>query len=128
VLFGEDYKRGEFLVNLKEEYRKADLSWGSELPDHLPYLLLLISETKEKDFVEELCWCLLIPALKEMIRNFRSETNVYKGLLQMLLVVLETDFQHVPYEQYQINTDVKAGFLDCIGCSSKKSKKPVKTF
>ncbi|MCB0805161.1 MAG: hypothetical protein KDC05_05130 [Bacteroidales bacterium] len=128
VLFGEDYLRGEFLVNLQAEYRKAGLSWGKELPDHLPNLLLLISKNNNRDFVDEFCWCLLIPALKEMIHNFNSETNVYKGLLQMLLIILEKDFTYLDIEQYHIKTGVKSDFLDCIGCSWKKSKKNVKTF
>ncbi len=126
VLFGEDYKRGEFLVSLKEEYRKAGLSWGKELPDHLPNLLLLLSECNDEGFVEEFSFSMLIPAIREMIRNFHSESNVYKGLLKMLLLVLEEDFQDAPYEQYEIKTGVKSDFLDCIGCSKMKSKKSIK--
>ncbi|MDZ7740674.1 MAG: hypothetical protein U5Q03_02720 [Bacteroidota bacterium] len=126
VLFGEDYKRGEFLVSLKEEYRKAGLCWGDELPDHLPNLLLLLSECEDDAFVEEFSYTLLIPAIREMIRNFHSKTNVYKGLLELLLLILEEDFQDAPYEQYEIRTGVKSDFLDCIGCSWNKSKKNIK--
>lgn len=126
VLFGEDYKRGEFLVSLKDEYRKADLDWGTELPDHLPNVLSLMYTSNDDDFIKEFSYCLLIPAVKEMIRNFHSESNVYKGLLKMLLIILETDFKGLPYEQFEIKTDAKSDFLDCIGCSWKKSKKNIK--
>ena len=42
VLFGEDYKRGIFLVNIKKEQIKAGNDCGSELPDHLPNILTLL--------------------------------------------------------------------------------------
>ncbi|MCF8227790.1 MAG: hypothetical protein K9G58_00240 [Bacteroidales bacterium] len=126
VLFGEDYMRGEFLVALQKEYRNASLGWGNELPDHLPNVLMLISESSKREFVREFSYSLLIPAIREMIRNFHSESNVYKGLLKMLLFILEEDFEGAPFEQYQIKTGVKSDFLDCIGCSMKKSKKSIK--
>lgn len=126
VLFGEDYQRGEFLVFLKNEYRKTHLDWGTELPDHLTNVLFLMYISKDDEFKKEFAYCLLIPAIREMIRNFHSDNNVYKGLLEMLLIILETDFKDLPYEQFEIKTNTKSDFLDCIGCSWKKSKENLK--
>ncbi|MDL1878882.1 tetratricopeptide repeat protein [Cytophagia bacterium CHB2] len=42
VLFGEDYKRGEFLVNMKREQALAGNHCGDELPDNLANVLNLL--------------------------------------------------------------------------------------
>jgi len=36
VLFGDDYKRGELLVNLSKEHTKSGNDCDTELADHLP--------------------------------------------------------------------------------------------
>ena len=54
VLFGEDYKRAQLLVNLQSEHKKAGIDCGSELGDHLPNVLSLLSKTSDPDFSEEL--------------------------------------------------------------------------
>lgn len=54
VLFGEDYKRAQLLVNLQNEHKEAGVNCGSELGDHLPNVLTLLSKTTNPDFAEEL--------------------------------------------------------------------------
>ena len=75
VLFGEDYKRGDFLVQMKQEQREAQNDCGVELSDHLPNVLTLLSKTREK-FAEELIATICIPALDEMINKFNMQ-NAY---------------------------------------------------
>ncbi len=46
VLFGDDYKRGELLVNLRREHTKANNDCHTELADHLPVILRLLQNFK----------------------------------------------------------------------------------
>ena len=48
VLYGEDYNRGIFLVNMKNEQKSADNDCGHELPDHLPNMLTLLPKLKDE--------------------------------------------------------------------------------
>ncbi|NJN14286.1 MAG: hypothetical protein HC813_01110 [Planctomycetes bacterium] len=41
-LFGEDYKRGAFLVEMRQRLQEAEIPEGTELPDHLGYTLRLL--------------------------------------------------------------------------------------
>ena len=104
VLYGEDYKRGIFLVNIKKEQIKAENDCGSELPDHLPNILTLLPKIADADLAEELIYSLLTPALHELILKFRDATNIYKGLLEILVSVMETDFPVSSFEKFTFNT------------------------
>jgi len=119
ILFGEDYKRGEFLVNLAKEHKKANNNCGSELADHLPNLLSLLDKTEDKNFAEELAYCLMIPAMKEMLKTFVDKGNIYKSALEILLIVLEKEFADLEYEQFKIALNVKNCF---VGKGKKKSQ------
>ena len=70
-LFGESYKRGEFMVRLRQKYRQWDFSEGNELPDHLAVLLRFLGrldphETLARELIED---CLM-PALEKMNGSF----------------------------------------------------------
>lgn len=69
VLFGEDYKRGEFLVNIKRLQNENQVNTGVELPDHLTNFLKLLTviETDEK---KELVEKVLMPALEKILDHF----------------------------------------------------------
>lgn len=115
VLFGDDYKRGELLVNLSKEHTKAGNDCETELADHLPNLLRLLNKVNNKDFKDDLIYLIIKPALKKIINEFDSrniekknkvyekhhrtliqfENNygtVYQSLLKSLLIVLNKDF------------------------------------
>src|SRR3989338_4637823 len=70
VMFGDDYKRGELLVNLNREHRNVQNECGHELPDHLPNMLRLIAKLKDEKLVVELVEEILGPALLKMISDF----------------------------------------------------------
>jgi len=70
VVFGDDYKRGELLVNLNREHREAGVDCGSELPDHLPNVLRLIAKWRDEEMVVEFVEEILHPALHRMISEF----------------------------------------------------------
>jgi len=90
VIFGEDYKRGEFLVNMQNEQKNAGHQFETELADYLPNVLRLFYYHKNREFVDEI------------IDNFRSPDNIYRNLLVMLLEILKKDFGHCTMEQMNI--------------------------
>lgn len=110
VLYGEDYKRGVFLVNIKKEQIMVGNDCGSELPDHLPNILTLLPKMQDTDLAEELVYSLLIPAINEMILKFSNGNNIYKGLMEILVTIMETDYPVSKYERFnfghQKTTDV----------------------
>ena len=114
VLFGEESKRGQFLLNMKSEQLKAGNECGTEFADHLPNILTLLPKLNDAVFKEELVVTILLPALKHMLENFRTEENSYRGLLKLLVQVLETDFKDSVYEPYQINQQE----IECAGAYS----------
>lgn len=77
TLFGEDYKRGEFLVRMSELHREHETALiSSELGDYLPNVLRLLSkmpdEAFKKDFIEKL----ILPALVKMLKNFDDKKGI----------------------------------------------------
>lgn len=73
VMFGDDYKRGQLLVNLHREDQEAGVDCGSELPDHLPNVLRLIARWQDPEMVVEFVEEILHPALERMIAEFGTE-------------------------------------------------------
>lgn len=70
VMFGDDYKRGEVLVNLNRELREAGIDAGNELSDHLPNVLRLIARWENRELAEEFVTEILHPAIERMIEEF----------------------------------------------------------
>ena len=52
-LFGESYRRGEFLAKLKARYSAVGFSSGSELPDHVPMLLRYLAQLQNDNDDDE---------------------------------------------------------------------------
>lgn len=92
MMFGEDYKRAQLLVNLQNEHKLAGTDCGTELADHLPNVLSLLSVIKNQDFAEELGFIITLPAVKFMLSKFNSADNYYEHLFRVLLGMLERDF------------------------------------
>jgi nitrate reductase assembly molybdenum cofactor insertion protein NarJ len=114
VLFGEESKRGQFLLNMKNEQLKAGNECGTEFADHLPNVLTLLPKIGDHLFREELVVSMVLPALRHMLENFRTEDNSYRGLLKLLVRVLETDFKDSEFVPYQINERE----IECAGAYS----------
>ena len=90
VMFGDDYKRGEVLVNLNREHREAGIECGSELPDHLPTVLRLVARWRDRDTVVEFVEEILHPALERMIAEFgrrrmEEKNTLYKKHFKTLI-------------------------------------------
>ncbi len=71
-LFGESYKRSVFMLELKRLHRARGTDSGSELPDHLPAVLRLISREHEPDAADELLQLALLPAVERMCGGLRA--------------------------------------------------------
>ncbi len=93
MMFGEDYKRAQLLVNLQNEHKAAGVDCGNELADHLPNVLCLLAQTTNNDFAEELGFIITLPAVKFMLTKFKNSDNYYQGLFEVLLDILQHDFQ-----------------------------------
>ncbi|MFZ1799774.1 MAG: hypothetical protein WAU24_07900 [Chitinophagaceae bacterium] len=119
ILFGEDYKRGQLLVHLNEEHSKAGNICDTELSDHLPNLLRLLSKINDEAMRTEIATFLLLPAVVKMISEFSFEKiekkdvvykkhqkvlleysqnyrTVYQNCLQALFLALKNDFGYEP--------------------------------
>jgi len=144
VLFGEDYSRGEFLVNMKREQAKINHDCGEELADNLPHVLQLLAISEDEDFVQELTVRAVLPAVEKMFEEFKTSRmalklkaikkkqkaiimedvtngNIYQNALQALIKVLKKDFDGVFYEEpEQIIAANLKGFVDA-ACGSSCS-------
>ena len=145
VIFGEDYKRGEFLVNMKKEQREAGIDCGIELADNLPNVLTLLAIHKNESFVNELMVMIMIPALEKMLSEFDDrktqirekvlnkkqkviimrgikDGNIYKNALSAILMIFKKDFENIKYEsEVEIVPAYSKAFVhsDCSdGCST----------
>lgn len=137
VLFGDDYKRGELLANLNREHIAAKNNCGTELADHLPNVLRLMSVLRDEELIEDLAYAIVGPALLEMIGEFTSErlekknksyrkhyktlietpavrveaVTLYKFALSSLYEVLKQDFSRIA----KMPLKRKSDFLGSVG-------------
>ncbi len=147
VLFGEDYKRGEFLVNMKREQAQAGNDCGDELPDNLVNVLNLMPLLKDVQLARDLGGRVMIPALRRMLAEFessrmamrdrmlqrkhnaillqgRADQNVYAAVLQALLHLLLTDFDEKVVAPPSSAQDFLAGASSCGTCTTHTNPKP----
>lgn len=131
VIFGEDYKRGSFLLHMQEEQKRIGRDCSPELPDNLYHVLHLLTIHPDPEFVNELVAKILVPGVKKMIQEFDvakielkmkvikklhnaliaeelNTGNVYHDAFLALLHVLENDFadaisRYNPKEENLVN-------------------------
>lgn len=70
VVFGDDYKRGELLVNLNKEHKTYGIDCGDELADNLSNILKLVPALKDAVLLDDLVNKIVAPALTKMIQGF----------------------------------------------------------
>ncbi|MBV9440249.1 MAG: molecular chaperone TorD family protein [Candidatus Eremiobacteraeota bacterium] len=66
-IFGEDYRRSQFLLELKELYRSHDFGAGIELPDHLSVLLQFMAICRDPELAAEIGREAIVRTLVPMI-------------------------------------------------------------
>jgi nitrate reductase assembly molybdenum cofactor insertion protein NarJ len=134
IVFGDDYKRAELLVNLNREHRDAGLDCGTELSDHLPNVLRLLAKWQDPEIVVEFVEEILHPAIDNMIHEFGADRilernrlyrkhyktliatspdrgTMYIDALQGLLAVLRQDFDLAEHRRPEQRSD----FLRSLG-------------
>lgn len=107
-LFGENYKRGEFLANLRETEAPFDLGQEHQLPDYLPVLLRLLIKLKDEDLRSSLISECLIPALDKMLTSLKESDNPYRFLLEALRTTLQSEVSIVSSDTSRVS---KRGYL-----------------
>ena len=112
MIWGDDSKRGRVLYHVKEEQEKAGNDCGKDLADFLPNILTLFAKTKDEDLVEELSVSILLPALAQMQQKLESENNIFTLPMEILIALLEMDFNNSEYEAVKIGTKEKPDFLN----------------
>lgn len=100
LIFGEDYKRAEFLVNLQKEHKKAGIDCGTELGDHLPNILELLAKSPDDSFREELGFIISRPVIQFMLAKFQDHNNYYQPVLEILGFFLTADFAGEDLQEY----------------------------
>lgn len=132
LMFGDDYKRGELLVNLRREQREVGIDCKNELPDHLPNVLRLIARWEDEELRREFVESILYPAVEQMIDEFDVRRSAareelyrkhYKTLivtspergtmfrypLEALRDLLQVDFEPRPYTPMAKSADFLQG-------------------
>lgn len=132
VVFGDDYKRGELLVNLNKEHKEHGIDCGGELADNLSNILRLLNVLKDIKLRDDLVNLIVAPALFKMIEGFGDDQlaakervyikhhktllqkhesfTIYKYALKALYQVLDHDFNIKIHEQ----PERSGGFLSSI--------------
>lgn len=118
ILFGEDYKRGNFLAMMQQEQTEAGNNLGSELADHLPNVMRLLPLMSEQHVAEELAYSIMFPAISEILKKFENTDNVYQYAFETVLKVMEKDFSGLPYEVYQVRPDGQSCAGDEYACGA----------
>lgn len=90
-LFGEDYKRGLFLANLRETEAPYELGQAHQLPDYLPVLLRLLEKLDEEELRDSLISECLLPALDQMTATLEKSENPYVHLLKAVRQMLRKE-------------------------------------
>jgi nitrate reductase assembly molybdenum cofactor insertion protein NarJ len=128
VMFGDDYKRGQLLVNLNREHREVQNDCGTELSDNLANVLRLLPKMAHSSIRSELVQRIIAPALVKMIHTFDpkqmeiqdkfyrgkhktiidrpiADYLIYRRALKALLVVLVKDFGAYEENEEQKTSD-----------------------
>ncbi|MGE0132584.1 MAG: nitrate reductase molybdenum cofactor assembly chaperone [Blastocatellales bacterium] len=90
-LFGENYKRGLFLAQLRETEEQYALDEQGQLPDYLPTLLRLLTRLDDLELREDLIAECLLPAIGKMKTALKSKENLYAPLIEAVEARLKAE-------------------------------------
>ncbi len=83
-LFGENYKRSVFLIELKKAYRAAGFDpGGSDIADRLSTVLRFVAQSKGGEDIDELLNRGLLPALARMTTKPESDAHQHDGAIDV---------------------------------------------
>jgi nitrate reductase delta subunit len=87
-LYGEDYNRGSFMVQMRQQIRAHGLAETMELPDHLSNLLPLLG-SMEPEQAGPLCASSILPALTKMQKGLEGTGSPYEEILLAVRQLIE---------------------------------------
>lgn len=143
VIFGEDYKRGEFLVQMKREQDAVGNDCGYDLADNLSNVLTFFSKSTDDVLVEELAVRIVVPSLNKMLEEFAQSKmvlrekvlkkvnkvviqqglengNIFQNAIAALKAVLEQDYSNTTFRAVnKVPEGFYGNFLS--GCSTVSS-------
>ncbi|MCC7431565.1 hypothetical protein IT568_12025 [bacterium] len=92
-LFGEDYRRGEFLVLMRQSLAEEKLNESTELPDHLSHCLQLLAKLELED-ARAFSKSFILPSLEKIQTGLQSkESNPYTELVDALIILLKSVYE-----------------------------------
>lgn len=90
-LYGDEYKRGEFLVRMHQLLAEHHAPDSKELPDHLPRVLDLLPRLGNEE-AGELAGNFILPALGKMLASLEGKGNPYQELLMAVQGAVATRY------------------------------------
>ena len=80
-LYGEDYGRGAFLVQMRERMRDLRLPEKTELPDHITCVLEVLGRINAAEIFAR---SQVVPAVNKMIEGFKRADDPYRTVVVAL--------------------------------------------
>lgn len=88
-IYGEQYRRGRFLVQARELLSRTGIDEQGELPDHLMSLLPAVARLQPDD-AATFAGTYLVPAVNKMLSGLADKANPYEQVLSATQQVLGT--------------------------------------
>ncbi|MBI3822774.1 MAG: nitrate reductase molybdenum cofactor assembly chaperone [Planctomycetes bacterium] len=86
-LFGENYSRGEFLVEMRQTLRRLDVPESTELPDHITHVLAAFGRMPARE-ADRFASQFLLPALEKMLQGLSGSKCPYEDVLEAIRAVV----------------------------------------
>jgi nitrate reductase delta subunit len=118
-LFGENYKRGEFLANLRETEAPFELGQAQQLPDYLPVLLRLLPKLDDQELRSSLIAECLIPGIEKMLGSLKETDNPYRSLLAAVRSTLQTEAPAPSIEPAHFNRRANLPVINALSMETK---------
>ena len=88
-IYGEQYRRGRFLVQARDLLKIVGIEEKGELPDHLMSLLPAVARLEPED-AALFAGTYLVPAVEKMLAGMEDKANPYEQILRAIRSVLLT--------------------------------------
>jgi len=93
-LYGENYSRGELLVEMRKTLRRLGVAETTELPDHLTLVLAALGRMDAEE-AGRFSAQVLLPALTKMQQGLSGKPNPYANVLEAIRLTRNEDVQPV---------------------------------
>ena len=90
-LFGENYSRGEFLVEMRQALGRYGIEETTELPDHLTQALRVVCRMPPRQ-ADRFTMTRLLPALEKMLAGLHGKDSPYALLLEATRSLLTSPY------------------------------------